>query len=239
MTNPAIFLSVVIPAYNEENSIERVLLEHLEAVRKLDSHLENWEIVCLDDASGDRTLQIVQALAQRIPQLRILRHAQNQGIYASYAELFREARGTHIYQTASDGQWPAENLLKMFQHLKTHSCDLVIGVRRNRREIYNPWRYLLSAGFNFLPRFFFKVITRDANSIKLGCRAIFNLNVISRSFFAEIERIIEAQKKGYRVGFVPINFLPRSEGQAQGARWRNISATIRDFFRYALRELRS
>src|SRR5689334_12962890 len=223
-------LSVVLPAYNEQASIESVIRDHERILRALSAQLEDWEIVCLDDASQDQTLGILNRLEIDIPKLRVLRHEFNAGIFQSFHDLFEAARGTHVYLTASDGQWPAENLLRMLPALK-NGADLVVGVRANRGEVYSLSRRVVSFLFNLLPRLLFGVRTADAGSVKLGLRQIFTLDLISHSPFVEAERIIQARRHGHRVEFVPIQFLRRSAGKEGGASWRNIRRSIGDCFR--------
>jgi len=223
-------LSVVLPAYNEQGTIEEVILEHSRVLSGLGNRLQDWEIICLDDASTDSTGAILRKVAARVPKLRVLSHVSNQGIFASFRDLFTAARGTHIYLTASDGQWPAENLTKMLSALG-QGADLVVGVRRNRSEVYSASRRAISFLFNLLPRIFFGVKTADAGSVKLGLREIFTLDLISRSPFVEAERIIQARSRGHRVAFVPIEFLSRTAGKAHGASCRNIRNSLADCFR--------
>jgi dolichol-phosphate mannosyltransferase len=222
-------LSVVLPAYNEQGSIEKVILDHERQLRALGAALDDWEIVCLDDASQDQTLDILNRLAPTVPKLRVLRHERNQGIFQSFHDLFAAARGTHVYLTASDGQWPAENLLKMLEAI--NEADLVVGVRPNRNEVYSASRRAVSFLFNLMPRLLFGVRTADAGSIKLGLREIFTQDLISRSPFVEAERIIQARRHGHRVKFVPIEFLRRAAGKEGGASWRNIRRSLTDCFR--------
>jgi len=223
-------LSVVLPAYNEQSSIEEVVLEHHRVLCSLGSRLSDWEIVCLDDASTDSTPAILKKLAANVPRLRVLKHEKNQGIFASFRDLFSSARGTHVYLTASDGQWPAANLVTMLAELEA-GADLVVGVRPNRSEIYSASRRTISFLFNLLPRIFFGVKTSDAGSIKLGVREVFRFDLISRSPFVEAERIILARRRGYRVAFVPIQFLSRTAGKERGASWRNVRGSLIDCFR--------
>jgi len=232
--NP-IRLSVVIPAFNEEASLEGVVCAHLRVLKAIESELVDWEIVCLDDASTDQTATILEGLAQKEQRIRVIRHSSNQGIYASFHDLFHAAKGTHIFQTAADDQWPAENLTRLFRAMVKGQYDLVIGVRENRREIYSRWRQILSFMFNWLPEVLFHVRTADANSIKMGVKKIFTLDLLSKSFFAEVERIIEAKRMGCRVGYERIEFLQRSGGKPSGAKWVNILTTLRDLLSYIVR----
>jgi len=224
-----IVLSVVMPAYNEEASIEQVILEHLQVLERI-QEIADWEIVCLDDGSVDQTPKILERVAESNEKLRVIRHPENRGIYESFAHLFQAARGTHIYATAADGQWPAANLIRMLPSIASGS-DLVVGVRLNRQEVYSLQRRLVSSAFNLLPLLLFGVKTVDAGSIKLGTRDVFALDLISQSPFVEAERIIRAQRSGYQVDFVPIEFLPRLGGKATGAKWGNIVASTHDCIR--------
>ena len=90
--------------------------------------------MCLDDGSQDGTAEIVSRLSEHTKNVRLVVHTENMGIHQSLVDLYLNARGTHFYFTGSDGEWPAENLIKMFAALYA-GADLVIGVRQNRSEI--------------------------------------------------------------------------------------------------------
>src|SRR5580700_9634712 len=226
---PVRMLSVTMPVYNEQASIESVVLEHVEVLERLGSVVPEWEIVCVDDGSRDRTPEILRDLQKRVPQLRVIRQ-ENQGIFGAVARGYLEARGSHIFATGSDGQWPAGNLELMLQPVLS-GADLVVGVRSNKREVYTPARRLISRAFSLLPRILFGVRVEDAGSNKLGAREVFEYPLISRSVFFEAERIILAQRKGRRVEFVPIRFLSRTGGKAMGASWKNLRSSMADLVR--------
>jgi len=226
---PVRMLSVIMPVYNEQAMIERVVLDHVEAAHQLGDSVQAWEIVCVDDGSQDRTPEILRDLQQRVPELRVIRQ-ENQGIFGAFTRAYQEARGSHIFATGSDGQWPAGNL-ELLLRPALSGADLVVGVRSNRREVYTLARRLISMAFNLLPRLLFGVRVEDAGSVKLGVREVFEYPLISRSVFFEAERIILAQRAGRRVEFVPIRFLPRAQGQALGASWKNLRASVVDLAR--------
>lgn len=227
---PGLFLSVAMGAFNEEAAIEEVISEHVQVLQGLQPLVPKWEIVCVDDGSTDTTPQILDRIQSRLPELRVIRHQTNRGIAATQAHLYTEARGTHIYFTGSDGQWPPENLPRMLG-LVLAGDDLVVGVRENRKEVYNLRRQFVSFAFNLLAQLLLGVKTGDAGSVKLGRTVLFTLPLISRSPFAEAERISQAHWLGYKVDFVPIRFRNRSGGKAKGASWRNVASSTRDLFR--------
>jgi glycosyltransferase involved in cell wall biosynthesis len=224
------FLSVVMAAYDEEAAIEAVILDHVRMLEGLGSRIQQWEVVCVDDASRDRTFEILLALSGREPRVRVVRNPTNLGIHGAYARCYREARGTHVFFTGSDGQWPPENLLPMLDRLLA-GADLVVGVRGNRRQVYTIRRRIVSYCFNALPRILFGVTILDAGSVKIGIREIFQFDLISKSPYSDAERIIKAARKGYRIGFVPIRFVARKGGKATGASWKNVRASVLDMFR--------
>jgi glycosyltransferase involved in cell wall biosynthesis len=223
-------LSVVMPVYNEEAVIEDVVLQHVGILERLSRLAPNWEVVCVDDGSTDGTPAALSGLAARVPQLRVVRHQTNQGIFASFRDGYREARGSHIYSTGSDGQWPAENLALLLPRLASGAA-LVVGVRTNRREVYSHGRRVVSFAFNFLPALLLGTQTHDAGSVKLGIREVFATDLISHSPFVEAERILKASRSGHRVDFVPIQFVNRRAGKAKGASLKNVSSAALDLLR--------
>jgi glycosyltransferase involved in cell wall biosynthesis len=222
-------LTVAMAAYNEEAAIERVVLEHVEVLNRIGTAAPEWEIVCVDDGSQDRTPEILRGLQARIPRLRVIRQ-ENRGIFGAFTRAYREARGSHIFVTGSDGQWPAENLETMLPLLLS-GAEVVVGVRTNRRDVYTPARRAISTLFNRLPRLLFGVRVEDAGGTKLGVRRVFEYKLISSSPFFEAERLILAQRQGLRVEFVPIRFLARSGGKAAGASFKNVYRSAKDLVR--------
>jgi glycosyltransferase involved in cell wall biosynthesis len=224
----ALRVSIIMPAYNEEASIERVVVEHVDVVRRLDDVVADWEVVCLDDASTDHTAEILERLAAREARLRVIRNSRNCGIFDAFSRLAYAAQGTHIYMTASDGQWPASNLEQLVRSSLSEGVDLVVGVRTSKRQVYSLKRRIVSAGFNLMPPLLFGVRTHDAGSIKFGLRELFTAPMISHGGFIEAERIIRAVRGGYKVAFVPIEFGSRQGGVETGARWANVASALRD-----------
>lgn len=224
------FLSVVMPVYNEEASIESVVLEHIKVLEKLSPRVSRWEVVCVDDASRDRSFEVLSALSLREPRVRAVRNPTNLGIYGAFTRCYQEARGEYLYYTGSDGQWPPENIELMLQRLQA-GADLVCGVRTNLEEVYTIPRRVVSYCFNQLPHLLFGIDVQDAGSVKLGLLALFRLDLVSKSPFFEAERIIKATQSGYRVAFVPIRFLPRIGGKAGGNSLKNIRESVQDMFR--------
>jgi len=218
-------LSVVLPVFNEEEALPGVLDEALAALGLADfSH----EIVLLDDASTDRSPDILDDCGRRFSEtVRVLRHERNRGIAAACSRLYAEARGRFVFLNASDGQWRTAECLRMMA--LRDRFDVVVGKRKKKQ--YRLGRQLVSAAFNLLPRVLFGVPMHDAGSIKLFRREVLDIPLLSRGPFREAERLVRAQRRGYRIGFVDVEHLPRRGGKAGGARLSLVVEAVVDLAR--------
>ena len=122
-------LSVVVPAWNEEETVAGVLRAHAEAGQRIAGEVE--VIVC-DDGSTDGTPAAIAAAAADFPAIRILRNETNAGIPATMKRLYAETRGEWVYFTPADGQVPVTALETMWNAREGQA--LVIGGRVPRRE---------------------------------------------------------------------------------------------------------
>ena len=229
----SIVLSVTMPVYNEQAALRDVISEHVNVLESLvtSGRISDWEVVCLDDGSTDRSPQILEDMAAEIPRVRIMRHRRNLGMFQTMTDVARAARGTHVYLTGSDGQWPAENLIRLVDAVRQSGADIAVWARQNRSEVYSLRRRILSYGFNLLPRVLFGVRTVDAGSAKLAIKELYELDLISRSNFFEAERLIVAHRRGYRAVHVQADFEARSGGKETGARLRCILRSLWDCLR--------
>jgi len=123
-------LSVVIPVYNEEESLEP-LVDELRAV--LDSAGRSYEIVIVDDGSTDGTYRVILRLHQKGPRLKAIRLKRNFGQTAAIAAGFAHARGDIILAMDGDGQNDPKDIPAMLDKLE-EGFDLVSGRRFPRQE---------------------------------------------------------------------------------------------------------
>ncbi len=91
-------LSVVLPNYNHARLLPRALAALAAQQRQAD------EILLIDDASTDNSLEVAEGWAGRLPGLRIIRQQPNAGVVATLARGLREARGEYVYMAASDDE---------------------------------------------------------------------------------------------------------------------------------------
>ncbi len=117
-------LSIIIPAYNEEKRIVKTL-QTVSAFCQLQA--KTYEILVVDDGSKDKTVQVVTELKEKIPHLKLVHYATNQGKGFAVKQGVEQALGEYILFTDADNSTPIEEWRKVFPLLKKH--EVVIGSR--------------------------------------------------------------------------------------------------------------
>lgn len=150
-----LYLSIVIPAYNEARRIEK----SLEKIRQhLDSHAFLSEIIVVDDGSTDETPHRLADAAAQWGALRILRNEPNRGKGYSVRRGVLEARGKYVLFTDADLSTPIEEVDRLLEVLESLEADVVVGSRalnRNMIGVHQPrFRELSGRLFNLFVRLF-------------------------------------------------------------------------------------
>jgi len=215
-------ISIVIPAYNDETTVGRLIRDADALVRDL---CNDYEIVCTNDGSRDNTLSLLKEIAASLPKLKIINHEVNQGFGKTIRELYLSGTKDVILSLPGDYQYAPKELLTMAQGLKDH--DLIIGLRVKRND--PPRRKLQSQVYNLMLRTLYGSRLKDVNSIKLFKRAILEkINLESQTAFVDAELCIRAQQAGFKVVEIPIEHLPRISQGASGGKLSVIWETFSD-----------
>jgi len=215
-------LSVVIPAYNDETTIGKLIQD---TDKVLAGECPDYEIVVVNDGSKDNTLSVIQKAAKENPRVRLINHEVNQGFGRTIKELYVSGRKELIGSLPGDYQYAPKELLTMAQGLKSH--DFIIGLRVKRND--PPRRKLQSQVYNFMLRVLYGHKHKDVNSIKLFRRKIVEtVELKSDTAFVDAELCIRAEKAGFRVVEIPIEHLPRLSQGASGGKLSVIWDTFAD-----------
>jgi dolichyl-phosphate beta-glucosyltransferase len=127
MVNERIDLSIIIPAYNEEQRLPKTL----ESVGKYLQGLDySYEIIVVDDGSSDRTSQIVKDLQKKIPLLGLIKLSENKGKGFAVRTGILHSKGRFVFFTDADLSTPIEEV-QNFLPLLEEGYDVVVGSRRN------------------------------------------------------------------------------------------------------------
>ena len=144
-------LSIVIPAYNEETTITKVVEE---ITRVMSTQKTNYELIVVDDGSKDNTSKVVTTLIEksgRKNKIKIIKHIYNKGYGASLKTGAKNAKGKYVMYIDADGQHDPRYIPKLLKHIDRY--DMVIGARKG---IYStslfraPGKKILSMVANYL-----------------------------------------------------------------------------------------
>lgn len=119
-------ISVVIPVYNEEKGFKKFYAEMLEPELKKLKY--NYEVILVDDGSRDKTLEIVQGMAEKDAHIKVLAFSRNFGKEVALTAGIREATGDAVLTIDADGQQPPK-LIPEFIEKWEQGGEIVIGVR--------------------------------------------------------------------------------------------------------------
>jgi dolichol-phosphate mannosyltransferase len=208
---------VVIPSYNEAESIERTIAGLLEVVPAA-------SVLVVDDGSPDGTGAIVDRLAAADPRVRALHRGTRDGLGHAYLAGFQRALEDGyeiVVEMDADGSHPAGALPAMLDALSGN--DLVIGSRWIAGGAVANWprrREWLSRAANTYARLALRIPVRDSTAgyrafRAATLRAVDLEGVVSRGYCFQIDmtrRVIEA---GMRVAEVPITFVDRVAGRSK------------------------
>lgn len=212
-----VFLSLVLPAFNEEATLPDTLDAACTILPEL---VRPFEIIVVDDGSRDGTWDRLTEYARSEPCVRPVRHPRNQGYGAALAAGLRAAAGDLIAFTDSDGQFSLLNLPWFLCRIK--DGDVVIGYRYRRAD---PWHRRCNAwAWNRLVRAFLGVRVRDLDcAFKLFRREVVDgLRLTATGAAINAEILAQCVHGGRRIIELPVAHYPRYHGSPTGAAWRVI-----------------
>ncbi len=210
-------LSVVIPAFNEEGNVDKLLERIDEGIRLAGG---NGEIVFVDDGSRDGTWGKVETARASRPHLKTFRHRRNLGLSEALNTGFRGAHGEFIVFLPADLQSdPAEDLPKLMQELR-NGADVVVGWRIGRAE----GKLFVSLVYNWLSRALFRVDAHDLNWIKGFRREVIDAIHLRSDWHRYM--VVLAAERGFRVKEIRTNYYPRHSGRSKFGKNRIVRGVL-------------
>ena len=201
----AIAFSVVIPLYNEEQSLEEL---HRRLTDTLATLSDRFEIIFVDDGSIDNSFAVIKKLHQRDSRVKAVRFRRNFGKSTALSAGFKKARGKIIVTLDADLQDLPEEIPSLLNKLE-QGYDLVSGWKKKRKD--SLIRKIASWLFNRVTSFFTGVKLHDFNC---GLKCYRRELVDELALYGELHRYIPAiaNWKGFRVGEVKVGHHPRMHG---------------------------
>jgi glycosyltransferase involved in cell wall biosynthesis len=202
-------LSIVIPAFNEAATIDRVLDRISASVGQF------HEIVVVDDASSDDTAAHVEKRVGLDPRIRLLRHSQNSGKTAALRTGFAAVTGDLVVVQDADLEYDPADIPDLIAPILDGRGDVSMGsrfmVKRAGRVLYYR-HYLANKFLTFLNNVLTDLNCTDVETGYKAMRAEIARGLIieSSGFGFEVEFIAKCKKAGYRLFEVPISYFGRT-----------------------------
>ena len=205
-----IYLSLVIPVFNEEESLPHLWAKLVEVLAGADWA---WEVIFIDDGSTDASFAVLGELAAQHVEIRAVRFRRNYRKAAALATGFKEARGEIIITMDADLQDDPEEIPRLLAEID-RDCDLVSGWKKKRHDPISKT----------LPSRFFNRVTSLVSGIRLhdfncGLKA-YRREVTEDALpylYGELYRFLPAiaHWAGYRVSEIPVQHHPRRFGYSK------------------------
>lgn len=204
-------LTVIIPAYNERNTIEEILKRVQAAPLDPDLNAEK-EIIVVDDGSTDGTREILARVADEHPDILVLMHEHNQGKGAAIRTGLEHATGDYIVIQDADLEYDPREYSVLLRPLVEGKADVVYGSRfLGPHRAFLFLHYLGNKFLNLVTNILYDTILTDMETCYKMFRAdvIKNIPLKARGFEFEPEVTAKVLKRGYRVFEVPISYSGR------------------------------
>ncbi|RLD43254.1 MAG: glycosyltransferase [Bacteroidetes bacterium] len=201
-------ISVVIPLYNEEESL-RELNDWI--VRVMQANHFSFEIVYVDDGSSDNSWHVIEELSKAHPQIKAIQFRRNYGKSAALNEGFKQIQGDVVITMDSDLQDSPDEIPELYNMIVEEKLDIVSGWKKKRHDS-TLMKNIPSKFYNWSTRKFFGIKLHDMNC---GLKAYRNEVVKNIEVYGEMHRYIPVIAKwaGFnRIGEKVVSHQKRKYG---------------------------
>ena len=222
MTEAVPDISVVVPVHDEQGAAGPLAREIAAAFAG-----RSFEMVFVNDASRDRTLEELRALQAEMPQLRVLSHGSNAGQSRAVRTGVLAARGAIVVTLDGDGQNPPADAPKLADLLAASppNVALVGGVRAKRQD--SEAKRWASRWANRIRK---KLLGDDADDTGCGLKAFRRDIFLRLPYFDHIHRYLPALmiREGYENRYLDVDHRHRETGQSKYTNWGRLMASFSD-----------
>ena len=222
-------LSVVMPVYNEERTVEAILYRVLEVPGLL-------EIIVVDDASTDQTAPALARITD--PRVRVFRHDRNRGKGAALRTGFGEVLGEVVVIQDADLEYDPREYPKLLEPIAANLADVVYGSRftGETHRVLFYWHYVGNRFLTTLSNMFTNLNLTDMETCYKAFRAeaLKGLVLKSERFGIEPEITAKIARRGLRVYETSISYHGRNYAEGKKITWRDGLIAIVAIIRFGL-----
>jgi len=220
-------LSVFFPAYNDSATIASLVIAAVQTAGRLTS---DFEVLIVNDGSGDTTAEIADELARLYPQVRVIHHSRNRGYGGALQSGFLSATKEVIFYTDGDAQYDPREMVHLWERLRG-DVDLVNGYKISRSDPLH--RIIIGRIYHYAVKILFGLKVRDVDcDFRLMRRRIFDRVRLERtSGVICLELMKKVQDAGFRIAEVPVHHYHRAYGKSQFFNVKRLARTGADVMR--------
>jgi len=214
-------LTVVLPAYNEQDNLGQSL-DNLH--RALEGLVDDYEIIVIDDGSHDQTALIARTQARLDSRIQCVSNDRNRGYGYSYRRGVMMARKAHVGVYTADNDMSWESFRDLVKNIG--QADIISSYMSNPHD--REWlRRTLSKIFVVMMNTIFRMRLKYVNGCFIGRRDILQaLTIRSNGLTVLAECKVKLIKQGFSCLEVPFIHVPRRGGRSSALRLKSIKATI-------------
>jgi len=212
-------LSLVIPAYNEEENVEEVVKD---ADRVLKTHFEPYQIVLVNDGSTDGTGGVAENLTAKFPLLKVVHHSVNSGLGEALKTGYQHADLEYISFVPADGQIATSEIIKLARHIK--DAEMVISNYDVRED--SPFRLILSGTWRVLMKMILNFDLGSQGPYLFKKRLLNEIHLKSSTGLLNLEFPMKVSVLGKKMNTVQISCKPRMQGTSKVANLSTMFKTL-------------
>ncbi|MQF82919.1 glycosyltransferase, partial [SAR202 cluster bacterium AD-802-E10_MRT_200m] len=212
--------SIIIPAYNEAGVIEESLSR---LIKVLDSYLESYEVIVVDDGSHDQTSELVENFASTNPKVRLVAYTPNRGKGFAIRQGFKSSKGSTVIFFDADLDIPSDCIPILLDLKKTNQVDVVVASKMHpdSQVQYPLLRKLFSRSVYFLVWMLLQIPVKDSQvGLKVFNRAaldaVMHLPRVD-GFAFDIELLALIHKANFKIIEGPVKIEYRTFGSTVSA----------------------
>lgn len=219
-------ISICVPAFNEERSLEGSVEDLLTTL----SPVVRWlEIIIVNDGSTDTTPRIAEQLANRYRQIKVIHHKKNAGIGVCYRDALAVAAGEYFTWFPSDHENAAVEFIQCLPYLKEKTVVTCNHRGLDPRPALRRW---ISCSYAFILNKYFHLDLKFYNGLTIYPVALLRtLPLVAKGFAFLAETLIRAIQSGYQVVELPSPLNNRIGGKSKSLTLASACQMLADLFR--------